>query len=287
MANRLQVIYPLLALTGAILFSVGILAADKPYLSSGAYAKLVDRLVCAVEDADKAIKIRARKYEYGQSGKKRPLTAFIVEPAKGTERAENIYLLAAQHGDERNTSKVLEYFLREVKKISADYRNNRRIVVIPLYNPDGYKSNTRNNTKSVDLNRDFPSTDGNEENPQAPETQAFMALMKKYPPKQIFNLHQPFRVVLFYPGDEELAKPFAQLSDYPLGQDVGYPTPGSLGTYARENKIPIITVELSRSMRAALAPFIYEEVRLALFNAAFGCIPRDAKKSHIETYLAE
>lgn len=262
-------------------------ASERPYLSSGAHAKLVSKLTCNVEDADHHSKIKPRKYEYGKSAKGKPLIAYIVEPAKGTERAENLYLMAAQHGDERNTRKVLEYFLREMRTLSADYRNDRRIIIIPLYNPDGYKRNHRNNVKSVDLNRDFPSSDGNEANPQAPETEAFMALMHKYPPKHIYNLHQPFRVVLYYPEDEALAKPFAQLSDYPLGQGVGYPTPGSLGTYAREKKIPVITVELSRSMRATMAPFIYEEVRLALFNAAFGCIPQEARKSRLETYLAE
>ena len=123
--------------------------------------------------------------------------------------------------------------------------------------------------------------------PQNMLQQAFMQLMEKYPPTLIYNLHQPFRVVLHEPPDEEIAKPFAQLSDYPLGSDVGYPTPGSLGTWAREQKIPIITVELSRSMRPAMAPFIYEEVRLALFHAAFGCIPRAARRSNLEKYLAE
>lgn len=279
-------IIPLL-LAGFALLPGLIFGTDRPYLSSGAHAKLVDKLSCEVEDPDKQVKMRPRKYQYGKSTKGKPLFAYIVDPAKGMQGAENLYLIAAQHGDERNSRKVLEYFLREVKTLSADYRNHRRVIIVPVYNPDGYKRNQRSTTKSVDLNRDFPSSDGNEANPQASETEGFLALMEKYPPKHIYNLHQPFRVVLAYPEDVELAKPFAQLSDYPLGQGVGYPTPGSLGTYAREKKISVITVELSRSMRAAMAPFIYEEVRLALFNAAFGCIPRDARKSHLETYLAE
>ncbi|MBL8034404.1 MAG: succinylglutamate desuccinylase/aspartoacylase family protein [Leptospiraceae bacterium] len=270
-----------------VAFPLCVSAGEKPYLSSGAHAKLIDRLSCQVDDPDTRAHIKPRKYQYGKSAKGKPLIAYIVEPAREAARQENLYLMAAQHGDERNTRKVLEYFVREIRTLSADYRNERRVIVIPVYNPDGYRRNNRLNSAAVDLNRDFPSSDGDETNPKAPETEAFMALMEKYPPKHIYNLHQPFRVVLYYPEDLELAKTFAQLSDYPLGQGVGYPTPGSLGTYAREKKIPIITVELSRSMRAAMAPFIYEEVRLALFNAAFGCIPQHAKKSRLETYLAE
>jgi protein MpaA len=261
-------------------------AAERPYLSSGAHWKLVTKLTCKVEAEDQK-KIVPRKYRYGTSAKKRPLIAYIVDPAPETEEADNIYIIGAQHGDERNTKRVLEYLLREIKLLSRDYRNDHRIIIIPNYNPDGYARKERVSAEGIDLNRDFPSSDGDAENPRAVETQAFMRLMRKFPPSLIYNIHQPFRVVLFYPGDEEIAKPFAQLSDYPLGQDVGYPTPGSLGTYGREKKIPVITVELSRSMRRVMAPFIYEEVRLALFHAAFGCIPKQAHRSRLEKYLAE
>lgn len=258
----------------------------RPYLSSGAHWKLVTNLTCKIEAEDER-KIVPRRYQYGKSAKNRPLLAYIVEPAPGVEDPDNVYLIAAQHGDERNSKRVLDYLLREIRLLSRDYLNDHRIIIIPLYNPDGYAKNQRLSATGVDLNRDFPSSDGAEENPQAVETKAFMALMKKYPPYIIYNMHQPFRVVLHYPGDEEFAKPFAQLSDYPLGQGVGYPTPGSLGTYGREKKIPVVTVELSRSMKPAMAPFIFEEVRLALFNAAFGCIPKQAHRSRLEKYLAE
>ncbi|MBN8221690.1 MAG: succinylglutamate desuccinylase/aspartoacylase family protein [Spirochaetes bacterium] len=264
------------------------LAAAKPYLSSGDHSRLVNRLTCKVTDADPTVKIKPRKVVYGHSKKKKPLVAWIVEPAKeNRDEAQNVYLIGAQHGDERTTSRALDYFVRELKLVSDDYRNERRIIVIPLYNPDGYKRNDRFANERIDLNRDFPSSDGAEGAPNAKETQAFMRLMEKYPANLIYNLHQPFRVVLYYPEHEEIAKPFGLLSDYPLGSDVGYPTPGSLGTWAREQKIPIITVELSRSMKKAMAPFIYEEIRLALFHASFGCIPRSARNSQLERYLAE
>jgi len=270
-----------------LIFSGGVYAA-RPYFSSGDYAKFVAKLTCKIEEGDSGTTLKPRKIEYGQSGKKKPLIAWIVDPLKERRTdAENVYIIGAQHGDERNTKRVLDYFVRELKILSSDNRNGRRIIVIPLYNPDGYKRNDRYATGKVDLNRDFPSSDGAEGSPHANETHAFMRLMVKYPPSLMYNLHQPFRVVLHYPEDEEIAKPFSLLADYRMGSDVGYPTPGSLGTWAREQKIPIITVELMRSMRPSMAPFIYEEVRLALFHAAFGCIPPDARKSQLEKYLAE
>lgn len=267
-----------------------LVAADKekPYKSSGDYDRLVQKLTCDVEDPDLQSRIRVKRVVYGHTKKKRHLVAHIVEPMR-TPRSQqkNIYLLAAQHGDERNTKRILEYFVREMKLVSRDFTNERRVIMIPLYNPDGYKRHHRMTTGDIDLNRDFPTSDGDEANPKSPETRAFLKLMKKYPPTLIYNIHQPFRVVLAYEGDEELAKPFATLADYPMGQDVGYPTPGSLGTYGKENKIPVITVELARSMKSIMAPYIYEEVRLALFHAALGCIPAPAKKSRLEKLLAE
>jgi murein peptide amidase A len=260
-------------------------ASEKPYLSSGDHARLVTSLTCKIKNADDDEKIQVKKYRFGRSEGKRNLHAYIVAPRKSKKsKPKNIYLIAAQHGDERNSKRVLELFMREVKLLSADYRNDHRIIIIPLYNPDGYKRYDRFAAKKVDLNRDFPSSDG-EGNPHSKVTEAFLKLLKRYPATEIYNIHQPFRVVLYYPEDEKVAKPFGQLSDYPLGQGVGYPTPGSLGTYAREKKIPILTVELSRSMRSIMAPFIYEEVRLALFNAAFGCIPKAAIKSRLEKHL--
>ncbi|MCS6972709.1 MAG: M14 family zinc carboxypeptidase [Leptospiraceae bacterium] len=262
-------------------------AGERPYLSTGAWQKLVENLTCSVEAEGKK-KIVPRKYRYGKSAQNRPLEVFIIEPEpESRDEAENVYLIAAQHGDERNTTRVLEYFLREVRQLSRDYRNERRILIIPLYNPDGYKKKKRLSAEDIDLNRDFPTKDGAKENPQAPETRAFLRLLDRYPPMIIYNLHQPFRVILADREYRKLAEPFAKLSDYPLGEDVGYPTPGSLGTYGRENGIPVITVELARSMKKAAAPFIFEEVRLALFHAAFGCIPRQAYRSRLEEYLAE
>jgi protein MpaA len=277
--------------SAAVVFERGtarLMAAEKekPYKSSGDYERLVQKLTCDVDDPDADSKIQVKKITYGHTMKKRHLVAHIVEPSRTAHREQkNIFLLAAQHGDERNTKRVLDYFVREMKLLSRDFRNERRIIIVPLYNPDGYKKNQRMTTGEIDLNRDFPTSDGDEENPKSPETRAFMKLLKKYPPTRIYNIHQPFRVVLAPEGDEEVAKPFATLADYPLGQDVGYPTPGSLGTYGRENNIPVITVELARSMKRIMAPYIYEEVRLALFHAAFGCIPAPARKSRLEKYL--
>lgn len=273
----------------ATIFFLLPLHADKKYLSSYVHNQYIDSLTCKGTTKLSRKKIPLKKIQYGKSQKGKPLTAYIVPPEKNIniDDIETVYIIASQHGDERNAARAVGYFVRELRRLSRSYLNHRRVVVIPLYNPDGFARNTRFAMGKIDLNRDFPSSNGAKGAPHAAETKAFMHLIKKYPPDFIYNIHQPFRVVLYYPEDEELAQPFAILSDYQSGTDVGYPTPGSLGTWARENKIPTITVELSRSMKKSMAPFIYEEVRLALFHSALGCIPKQAIPSRLEDYLTE
>ena len=262
---------------------------EKRYLSSGAHWEFIEKNLCEKPDKIVNQRIKIERKQYGKSAHRRPLWAYIVHPRPDTvpDAVKNIYLIAAQHGDEQNTTRVLEYFLQDMQPLSRSWLSRHRVILIPLYNPDGYKKNSRLAKDDIDLNRDFVTSDAPAENPKAPETHAFLKLLETYPANMIYNFHQPFRVVLHEPEDEEVAKPFAIISDYPLGQGVGYPTPGSLGTYGRENKIPVITVELARSMKKLMAPFIYEEVRLALFHAAFGCIPKTALKSTLEKRVSD
>ena len=45
----------------------------------------------------------------------------------------------------------------------------------------------------------------------------------------------------------ELARRMSKINHYPVTSDIGYPTPGSFGTYAGiEHNIPTITLELPR-----------------------------------------
>ena len=66
----------------------------------------------------------------------------------------------------------------------------------------------------------------------------------------IITLHSPYKVVN-YDGDNggkalKLAETISTITDYPVQKDIGYPTPGSFGTYAGvERDIPTITIEMA------------------------------------------
>lgn len=130
-------------------------------------------------------------------------------------------------------------------------------ILIPCLNVDGFKTQHRCNGRGVDLNRNFPSRDwsaANDRGPRyspgpapasEPEVQALVQLIEQTKPEVIFHFHswEPCVVYTGAPGRKyaELVSPGPA---YPVREDIGYPTPGSLGQYGWQNhKIPVICIE--------------------------------------------
>jgi len=130
-------------------------------------------------------------------------------------------------------------------------------------NPDGLVRGTRGNARGVDLNRNFPTRDWGPEpilhrptldvlpeialSPGAgpgsePETQALMSLVAELEPEVVVALHAPLACI----DDAKkgsLAHWLAERTGLELVSDVGYPTPGSFGTWGRENGVDVVTYE--------------------------------------------
>jgi protein MpaA len=75
-----------------------------------------------------------------------------------------------------------------------------------------------------------------------PETRALMALIEELEPEVVVALHAPLACI-DDPNETELGTWIAQRTGMPLVPDVGYPTPGSFGTWARERGLPVVTYE--------------------------------------------
>ena len=130
---------------------------------------------------------------------------------------------------------------------------------VPCVNPDGVKAKTRVNSNGVDINRNFPTknwelTEKNEffggNTPASEiETKFLVEIIEKYKPKFILTLHAPYKVVN-YDGDAlEIAEKISEIINYPVESSIGYPTPGSFGTWAGiEKNIPTITLELDEEI---------------------------------------
>ena len=78
------------------------------------------------------------------------------------------------------------------------------------------------------------------------ETKFVLNILEKYKPRIILTLHSPYCVVNYDGNAKEIAAKCSEIINYPVEEDIGYPTPGSFGTYCgKERNIPTITLELS------------------------------------------
>ena len=80
-----------------------------------------------------------------------------------------------------------------------------------------------------------------------------METVEKYKPRLILTLHAPYKIVN-YDGDALVAaNAFSKIIGYPVEESIGYPTPGSFGTWAGVEKgIPTITLELDEEVEVQL-----------------------------------
>lgn len=144
-------------------------------------------------------------------------------------------------------------------------RGADNLLFIPCLNPDGLQNNTRTNANGVDLNRNFPTKNWGEDTSQAGdnpddyyggkspaseiETQFVIDIIEKYKPKLILTLHAPYKIVNYDGPAKEIAQKISDIIGYPVEESIGYPTPGSFGTYCGvERNIPTITLELDEKI---------------------------------------
>jgi predicted deacylase len=88
---------------------------------------------------------------FGYSTKGRSLYGYEIGTGK-----ETVFLFGAIHGDEKNTADLLNKFVEEIKANPESISDSKKLVVIPIANPDGYYERSDNlNINSVNLNRNF------------------------------------------------------------------------------------------------------------------------------------
>ena len=143
--------------------------------------------------------------------------------------------------------------------------SRRGVLFIPCLNPDGMQLGTRTNANGVDLNRNFPTKNWGEDTSSAGdnpadyfggisagseiETRFVMEIIEEYKPEKILTLHAPYKVVNYDGPAQDWAEEISKIIGYPVEASIGYPTPGSFGTYCGvERNIPTITLELDEKI---------------------------------------
>jgi protein MpaA len=166
-------------------------------------------------------------------------------------------IFAAIHGEEPETTYALSRALRQLSSPPE------HCAVVLAANPDGVIRGTRGNARGVDLNRNFPSRDWQpkpvthrstiedksdillstgDAPASEPETQALLALIEQLGPEAVVALHAPLACIDDANGSP-LGERLAQRTGMPFVRDVGYPTPGSFGSWGADNGVPVVTYE--------------------------------------------
>ena len=164
-----------------------------------------------------------------------------------------VLVIGCMHGDEPQG----EYLINEYLKDNSD----TKISFIPCLNPDGVKAQTRVNSNGVDLNRNFPTKNwelteknnfyGGNEPASEIETRFLINVIDEFKPELILTLHAPYKVVNYDGNALDIANKISEIIKYPVEASIGYPTPGSFGTWAGiERNIPTITLELDEEIEA-------------------------------------
>ncbi|HPI40064.1 MAG TPA: M14 family zinc carboxypeptidase [Pseudobdellovibrionaceae bacterium] len=160
------------------------------------------------------------------------------------------------HGDEPEGVELAQKFLKWLLEQENLGQSLHPWILIPCLNVDGYAENNRLNGAGVDLNRNFPSSDWSPiaakeryqpgKSPASePEVKAVVDLIHQTNPSLIVHFHS-WHPCIVYTGQlgATAATFLAERSPYEAKEDIGYPTPGSLGQYGWLNhQTPVICIE--------------------------------------------
>lgn len=130
----------------------------------------------------------------------------------------------------------------------------RAVVVMPVMNPDGVAVSSKDSATGVDLNRNFPARNFQTAHPPGyrpgpsplsePESRALASLVDDTV-EGVVAVHAPFACVNYDGPAREWAEEIAAACGWPARPDIGYPTPGSLGSWLGHDRgLPVITLEL-------------------------------------------
>lgn len=180
-----------------------------------------------------------------------------------------LLVMAGIHGEEPETTFLLSRCLRAFDKPFE------HTAFILCANPDGMTLGERGNYNGVDLNRNFPTSNwepeavsrsvleaprdtilsagksvGGRLAPE-PETAAIIDLISRLTPSSVISMHAPIGCV-DAPKDTALVKSLCETFNLTWLPDIGYPMPGSFGTWCKEQQLECITLELPRMSLEAL-----------------------------------
>lgn len=188
-------------------------------------------------------RIVPRQQAIGRTVQDRPILIQVVG-----QGADTVLILGTIHGDEPAGTTLVELLGQHLRD-NPPLLEGRRVVLLPVANPDGAAARTRGNAHGVDLNRNFDTSNRVDNGTNGlkpltePESQALQSLVKEYAPSRIVSIHSPLNCIDYDGPGQAIAARMAQDCDLEV-KKLGA-RPGSLGSYTGEALgIPTITLEL-------------------------------------------
>lgn len=195
----------------------------------------------------------------GESVESRPIELHVFGDAPGPA-----LIIGGIHGSEPTAAFVAGRLIEHLRENPALWSGPGApsVAVLPVANPDGCRRGVRTNARGVDLNRNFPATNwrrrahrlnNNGAEPLSePESRAIADAIESLRPRLIVSIHsiQWGRHCNNFDGPAgAVAEAMSRHNGYPVQPSMGYPTPGSLGSWAGiDRRIPIVTLELPRDL---------------------------------------
>jgi predicted deacylase len=172
------------------------------------------------------------------------------------------------HGNEYSTKYLLDEWIDELETNANNIPDNRKLVVVPLLNPDGLARSSRYNAGGIDLNRNFPTEDwqknvyspsnqlitggGGSTSLSEPESKAIANLSTQLRPILTMSFHGSagYAIANQAAGSAALAAKYAQMTGYNNMTGVSgafsYPITGTYDDWLREKYgLKSILIELS------------------------------------------
>lgn len=208
----------------------------------------------------------------GESVGGRPIEMYVFG-----EGGETTLVIGGIHGSEPTSSDVAVELVRHLAEHPELYAG-RCVMIAPAVNPDGLVARRRTNARGIDINRNFPARNfpstptprfaGGRRPLSEPESNAIATAIEHARPAKIISIHSIPRGRHgnnFDGPGRALAEEMSRCNGYPVLPTMGYPTPGSLGSWVGVDQgVPIITLELPRE---ADADTCWRENREALLAA--------------------
>jgi protein MpaA len=197
----------------------------------------------------------------GTSRNGRPIRALTLEGAPfRSEAPRRVALIASIHGNEREGARHLPDLLDQLVTHLSSQPGTVR--VYEDVNPDGTSRNDRRTSRGVDPNRNWPAKNflpARDRGPKPlsePGVAAVHGDLEAFAPELVIVLHSTSRgpFVNFDGPARPYARAFSNAAGSPwtVQPSMGYPTPGSFGSWMGvDGGIPTLTIEFERGCSEA------------------------------------